>query len=122
MILSYTDTYIIASTFGYCYNHLMITVKEVENLANLARIKIDEGEKQSLAKEIDSILAYVDQIKKATVDIDFTPIPGVVHNIFRDDIASSISSDDREGILKELPDREGEFVAVKKIIAQDFDE
>jgi aspartyl-tRNA(Asn)/glutamyl-tRNA(Gln) amidotransferase subunit C len=100
----------------------MITVKEVENLANLARIKIDEGEKQSLAKEIDSILAYVDQIKKATVDIDFTPIPGVVHNIFRDDIASSISSDDREGILKELPDREGEFVAVKKIIAQDFDE
>lgn len=100
----------------------MITVAEIENLANLARIKLDNAEKESLTKEIDSILVYIDQIKKATVDVDYTPIPGAVHNIFRNDIVQSISKEDREKILDEAPDREGDFVAVKKIIAQDFDE
>ncbi len=97
----------------------MITVKEIENLANLARIKLPESEKQDLTKEIDSILSYIDQIKEATVDMDYAPTIGNVHNVFRDDIVKSISAEDREQILKEAPDREGEFIAVKKIIAQE---
>ena len=97
----------------------MITVKEIENLANLARIKLNDDEKQSLTKEIDSILNYIDQIKQATVDIDHTPIPGIVRNSFRDDIAIEISNEDREAILNEAPNREGDFIAVKKIIDQD---
>lgn len=97
----------------------MITVSEVEKLAQLARIKLDDAEKQSLTKEIDSILAYVDQIKKATVDVDYTPVPGAVHNVFRADDARTIAPEDRERLLNEAPDREGEFIAVKKIIAQD---
>lgn len=97
----------------------MITVTEIEKLAQLARIKLDDAEKQGLTKEIDSILTYVDQIKKATVNVDYTPIPGAVHNIFRDDITQKISDEDREGILNEAPYREGEFVAVKKIISQE---
>lgn len=97
----------------------MITVSEIEKLAQLARIKLDPAEKQSLTKEIDSILSYVDEIKKATVDVDYTPVPGAVHNVFRPDTARTISPEDRERLLNEAPDREGEFIAVKKIIAQD---
>ncbi len=97
----------------------MITVKEIEKLAQLARIKLGDDEKKSLTKEIDSILAYVDQIKKATVDVDYTPIPGAVHNVFRSDVARTVSVEGREALLNEAPDREGEFVAVKKIIAQE---
>ena len=95
----------------------MITVKEIEKLAELSRIKLDDSEKKELTKEIDSILTYVDQIKKATVDIDYTPTPGAVHNIFREDIVVNTSKEDRDRILNEAPDREGEFIAVKKIIS-----
>ena len=95
-----------------------ISLEEIEKLAELARIKIDEGEKKELTKEIDSILNYIDQIKEATVDIDYTPTAGEVHNIFRDDIAKPISDEDRNRILAEAPDREGDFIAVKKIIEQ----
>ncbi len=97
----------------------MITVKEIENLANLARIKLDESEKQSLTKEIDSILNYVDEIKKATVNIDYEPAVGAVSNVHREDVSNSISSESREALLNEAPDREGDFVAVKKIIDQE---
>jgi aspartyl-tRNA(Asn)/glutamyl-tRNA(Gln) amidotransferase subunit C len=95
----------------------MITVTEIEKLAQLARIKLDDAEKQGLTKEIDSILTYVDQIKKATVDMDYTPIPGAVHNAFRDDAV--IKDEHREALLNEAPHREKDFVAVKKIIAQE---
>ncbi len=98
----------------------MITTQEIEKLATLARVKISDDEKQSLTKEIDSILAYVDQIKKATVamaDIDIsTPTPGAVHNVARPDESRTISPEDREAILNEAPDREGDFIAVKKIL------
>lgn len=97
----------------------MITTTEVEKLAQLARIKLDPDEKQALTKEIDSILSYVDEIKKATVDMEYTPTPGDVHNVVRLDEVRTTSAEDRERILAESPDREGEFIAVKKIIAQD---
>lgn len=119
MIISYILFIVIASNVFCDRIQNMITVTEIEKLANLARIKLDESEKPALTKEIDSILTYIDQIKAATVDIDFSPIPGAVHNVFRDDVAKVISKEDREDILKEAPDREGDFVAVKKIIAQD---
>jgi Asp-tRNA(Asn)/Glu-tRNA(Gln) amidotransferase C subunit len=61
----------------------------------------------------------VDQIKKATVDIDPTPTPGVNRNVFREDVVVDTSPEDRERILGEAPQREGDFIAVKKIIEQD---
>jgi aspartyl-tRNA(Asn)/glutamyl-tRNA(Gln) amidotransferase subunit C len=97
----------------------MITIPEIEKLANLARIKLDDSEKAGLASDIDSILTYVDQIKAATVDLDYKPTPAVVHNVFRLDESRVLPPLDIESILNEAPDREGDFVAVKKIIAQD---
>jgi aspartyl-tRNA(Asn)/glutamyl-tRNA(Gln) amidotransferase subunit C len=100
----------------------MITVKEIENLANLARIKLNDDEKQGLTKEIDSILTYIDQIKSVKVDMDQSASVGVNHNIFREDISEDSTSEEREAILNEAPNREKDFIAVKKIIAQDNDE
>jgi aspartyl-tRNA(Asn)/glutamyl-tRNA(Gln) amidotransferase subunit C len=97
----------------------MITTKELEHLANLARIKLTEDDKKSLAKEFDSILGYVDQLKKADVKMDAEGRVGAVKNVTRPDEAAPVSAEDRERLLAEAPHREGDFIAVKKIIAQD---
>ena len=97
----------------------MITTQELDNLAKLARIKLTEDDKKSLVKEFDSILAYVDQLKKADVQMDAEGRVGAVKNVTRPDDAVSVSTEDRERLLDEAPDREGDFIAVKKIIAQD---
>lgn len=97
----------------------MITPQELENLANLSRIKLSEDEKKSLLKEFDSILNYVDQLKKVDVSLDAEGRVGAVKNVTRSDEVESVSSDVRERLLDEAPYREGDFVAVKKIIAQD---
>jgi aspartyl-tRNA(Asn)/glutamyl-tRNA(Gln) amidotransferase subunit C len=97
----------------------MITPKELDHLAALSRIKLTEDDKKSLIKEFDSILAYVDQLKKVPVKMDAEGRVGAVKNVMRPDVVASISSEDRERLLNEAPDREGDFIAVKKIIAQD---
>ncbi len=97
----------------------MITAKELDNLAVLARIKLSDDDKKSLIKEFDSILGYVDQLKKAKVSLDAEGRVGAVRNVTRPDEAAPVSAEDRERLLDEAPDREGDFIAVKKIIAQD---
>jgi aspartyl-tRNA(Asn)/glutamyl-tRNA(Gln) amidotransferase subunit C len=97
----------------------MITVKEIENLAKLARIKLDDANKESLVKEFDSILSYIDQLKKVEVSIDTEARVGAVKNVMRADVSEDTTPEDRERILAEAPQREGDFIAVKKIIAQD---
>ena len=97
----------------------MITVKELEHLAQLSRIDLSEDDKKSLIKEFDSILGYVDQLKKADVKMDAEGRVGAVKNVTRPDAVENTSNEDRERLLAEAPDREGDFIAVKKIIAQD---
>jgi len=97
----------------------MITVKELEHLAQLARIELTEADKKSLAKEFDSILGYVDQLKKVEVSMDAEGRVGAVKNAMRPDLVEDTTSEDREALLNEAPDREGDFIAVKKMIAQD---
>ena len=97
----------------------MITTVELENLAKLARIKLTEDDKASLVKEFDSILGYIDQLKKVDVSADASSRVGVVKNIFRPDIISADGAErdsTSKALLEEAPGREGNFVAVKKIL------
>jgi aspartyl/glutamyl-tRNA(Asn/Gln) amidotransferase C subunit len=118
--------FVFGASYFSCYNPCMnkvesatkITEKDIENLATLARIKVGDEEKAQLVKEMDSILAYVDTIKKATIkgaDVAEERI-GAVKNVARADEAHVLSHNDLERILVEIPDREGNFVAVKKIL------
>ena len=97
----------------------MITPAEITKLAQLSRIKLTDADTQSLVKEFDSILGYIDQLKKVDVSLDTEGRVGFIKNIMRADVSEDSSATEREQLLAEAPRREGDFVAVKKIIAQD---
>jgi aspartyl-tRNA(Asn)/glutamyl-tRNA(Gln) amidotransferase subunit C len=94
-----------------------ITEKDIDRLAELARIDVPESEKKSLLGEIDGILNYVDQVKNAPINYDPTETVGAVKNITRSDEVISTSDEDRKRLIDEAPKKEGEFIAVKKIIS-----
>jgi aspartyl-tRNA(Asn)/glutamyl-tRNA(Gln) amidotransferase subunit C len=96
----------------------MITSAELDNLAKLARIKLSPADKESLIKEFDSILGYVDQLKKVDVSLDAEGRVGAVRNVTRPDEVITTSPSDRECLLNEAPDREADLIAVKKMIEQ----
>lgn len=46
----------------------MITEKDVENLAALSRIGLTPGEKKNALKDLEKILAYVEELKEVQTD------------------------------------------------------
>lgn len=96
----------------------MITKEEIEKLANLARIKLNPEEKESLINDVGAILSYVDEIKKVNMDMSSSSKIGSVSNVYREDDTISSSPETIQAIINESPDREGDFIAVKKIISQ----
>ena len=96
----------------------MIKPEELDHLAKLARIHLDDSDKASLIKEFDSILGYVDQLKKVNVSMDALARVGAVKNIMRNDEAISSTEDERKALIDSAPAKVGDFIAVKKIIEQ----
>lgn len=94
----------------------MIESKDIEKLAQLSRIKLSEQEKNSFFKEIDSILDYLSQIREAGGGEKGVADTVVTKNVLREDENAHEEGVFTESILKASPDREGNFVKVKKII------
>lgn len=92
----------------------MVTKKDIQNLAGLARMEISEAEAEGLVPEMDSILEYVGQIKNSAGDIE--KIVPELHNVMREDITTNTARQYTEKILDNAPEREGNYIKVKKIL------
>lgn len=92
----------------------MITSKDIEKLAGLARIHLADSEKEGLTKDISAILQYIDQIQKASGDVE-RQIPAH-RNAMREDSEPHESGIHTETLLAEAPKRDGNYLKVKKIL------
>ncbi len=88
-------------------------IKDVENLAKLARIELSEDEKRDLLHDMDSILGYVKQIEEMKIE-DTEPEHGV-RNVWREDTIEQRDFSP-ELIVKQFPDAQDGFLKVKKIL------
>jgi aspartyl-tRNA(Asn)/glutamyl-tRNA(Gln) amidotransferase subunit C len=88
-------------------------IKDVENLAELARLELSMEEKEAMLKDMSDILGYVKQIEEVNVD-NITPVYNT-KNVWRED---EITSRDFSNALitKQFPDSKDGFLKVKKIL------
>ena len=88
-------------------------IKDIEKLAELAKIELTLAEKETILKDMDSILDYVKQIKE--VEVPDAEVEYKNRNIWREDLL-----EEREfsvDLIKEqFPDFQDGFVKVKKIM------
>lgn len=95
----------------------MISKKQVEHMAKLARIELIEEEKEKFTKELSSILDYVEQLKK----VNTTGIEGVsqvtgLKSVVRDDESGIKNQELRDKILKQAPFKQSDYFKVPKIL------
>lgn len=94
-------------------------IKDVENLAKLARIELGEDEKRELLSDMEGILDYVKQIERPSADVDCVEsIPdgtSGTYNVWREDVRDGREFSD-ELIKKQFPDSQDGFLKVKKIL------
>lgn len=91
--------------------------EEVQKLAKLARVEISDTEADTLSHEFDSILKYVGEIKNAKLDNNDASLFSMpVRNVLREDANPHESGLYTEAILREAPNKDGEYIKVKKIL------
>jgi aspartyl-tRNA(Asn)/glutamyl-tRNA(Gln) amidotransferase subunit C len=93
----------------------MITLQDIEKLATLSRLSLTDAEKEKYRGEIDSILGYIDILKKVSTDKP-APVMSRNKNVLRDDSHPHESGMYTERLLKLAPKRDGQYVKVKKIL------
>ena len=88
-------------------------IKDVEKLAELAKIELNDSEKQQLLSDMESILGYVKQIE--SVEVPDVELEYKNRNVWREDLP--VSRDfSREQIIGQFPEEKDGFVKVKKIL------
>ena len=94
----------------------MISIEEIEKLADLSRVALVAEEKESLRKEMDSILGFVEQIQKISESFTSEKNVGLLRNVMREDSEPHESGIFTDVLLSAAPKREGQYVKVKKIL------
>ncbi len=92
--------------------------KDIEHLAKLSRIALTSGEADELAKDITSILGYVSEIEEITGKAEGEKKVEALFNVMREDGEPHESGIYTEDLLALAPDRDGQYVKVKKIIGE----
>ncbi len=92
----------------------MITIKDVEHVAKLARLELSQEEKEVFTHQLGDVLAHVEKMNA----VDTTGIEPMNHaiefyNVMRED--NKIYENTREELMSNAPDVEGEFFKVPKI-------
>ena len=96
----------------------MASADDVKKLAALARLTISDETLPKLAKEFESILAYVSQLDSLDVSGTANERPPV-RNVFREDGEPHAGGAYTERIAAQFPKREGDALSVKQIISHD---
>jgi len=99
-----------------CLNVYMITRKEVQHIAKLARLGLTEKEIEKFRRELSSILDYVAKLKKIDVSrVEPTSHPRLVKNIMREDESKDEKIEVRKKLIEMAPNKEKGYVKVKSV-------
>jgi len=92
-----------------------LTKDDVLKLAQLSMISLSEEEVSKFQVELDEIVSYINMLSSADVSgLEPTnQVTGLVNVMREDEIKKTVSADE---LLKNLPDREDNYIKVKRVL------
>ena len=92
----------------------MITIKDVEHVAKLARLELSEEEKKMFTGQLSDVLAHVEKMNQVNTEgIEPMNHPIDFSNVMRDDVVHYEHT--REELMANAPDVEQDYFKVPKI-------
>ena len=88
---------------------------DVENVAKLARLRLNQGEKSAMAADMEAIIDFANQLSE--IDTGDAPITAHVvplNNVFRPDKA--VSDFERDSMLANAPTKAEGYVSVPRVV------
>ncbi len=96
-----------------------LTKQDIEYVADLARIKINETEKEYYATQLSVIFDYIDQLAEVPTEnvMETCQVTGLVDRT-RDDSVESCDEGTRLKLLQQFPESEAHFLRVKEVFKE----
>lgn len=93
-----------------------LTNQEIEKISKLARIELQEDNKDQLAKELSSILDFVDDLQSLDLK-GVEPVSQVtgLQDIWREDVVADCTIP-RDKLLSNAPETQDGYIKVKKVL------
>lgn len=88
-------------------------IKDVEKLAELARLELADDEKSTLLKDLDGVISYVKTIEEAQIDDIELELDN--YNVWRED-ENKDQDFSVDLIIGQFPEEHDGFLKVKKIL------
>ena len=96
---------------------MKLSEKEIQHIADLARLELSEEEKKIYGKQLSHVLDYIDQLKEVdTAGIEPTAQVTGIENVYREDRVAVRKEDEVESALNQSPEKEGKQIKVKRIL------
>lgn len=94
---------------------MSVSRKDVDYIAELARLKFTEDEKSGFITDLNNILGYVDKLSELdTEGAEILVNPIYIENVYREDVVTK--SMDQDEFLMNAPDRVEEYLRVPSVI------
>ncbi|NOX35264.1 MAG: Asp-tRNA(Asn)/Glu-tRNA(Gln) amidotransferase subunit GatC [Deltaproteobacteria bacterium] len=94
---------------------MKISKDEVEKIAHLARLEINDLQKKKMAGQLSNILQYIDKLKDADVEgIKLSSGAAFMNNVLRDDKLQA--SPGPVVTLANAPERDEDFYTVPRVV------
>lgn len=91
----------------------VISDETIEYVGILAKLELDEREKEQAKKDMESMLDYIDKLNELdTAGVEPMSHVFPVNNVFREDVVTN--GDDRDSILKNAPEEKNRMFNVPK--------
>tara|TARA_B100000941_G_scaffold169308_1_gene120612 strand:- start:267 stop:554 length:288 start_codon:yes stop_codon:yes gene_type:complete len=94
---------------------MSIEKNQVKKVAKLSRISLDESKVESLSKDLNSIINFVEQLNKLDTK-DTKPLSSVIDKTLEPRNDKVNDGKMKEEILKNSPDKNEDFFIVPKVI------
>ena len=95
----------------------MISKKEVQHVAQLARLGLSEKEVVKMQKELSAILDYIEKLKEVDVSgVDFFVSSGNLRNVMRQDKENKKPKIKNKKLLDLAPEEKGGYLKVKQVL------
>lgn len=92
------------------------TEQDLDNLSRLARIDIQEEEKQKMLHDMQAILGYVSEINE--VEGELIRGEEMLYNVVREDVVTHARGERKEALLDEAPATVDGYVEVMQVLKQ----
>jgi aspartyl-tRNA(Asn)/glutamyl-tRNA(Gln) amidotransferase subunit C len=94
---------------------MTVSKQEIENIAHLARLEVDEAQIEKMSQQISNILKYIDKLKDVNV-AGVKPASGAafMQNVLREDELKPSPGPDVT--LANAPQRDEDFYIVPRVV------